>query len=38
MTDITPSPVTPPAAVSHDDSDDLEATIPLPHYRPERLI
>lgn len=38
MTDITQPPIAPPTAAGHDDSDELEATIPLPRYRPERLV
>ncbi len=37
MTDTTQPPVAPAAATVIED-DELEATIPLPHYRPERLI
>jgi hypothetical protein len=38
MTDSTQPPAAPPITNIHDDSDELEATIPLPRYRPERLL
>lgn len=38
MTDSTQPPAAPPITNVHDDSDELEATIPLPRYRPERLL
>lgn len=38
MTDSVQAPVPPQPFVADSVDDELEATIPLPRYRPERLI